>query len=212
MTRVITILLALFSPLAALAQAHDIAGAPRPVRDVGRQFRRRARYGARAAHGGELPALRARRRLRRHGVPSRDRELRDPGRRLRRSARGADRRGRRSRTRAATASRTAAERSASRARTRRTPAARSSTSTSPTTPASTRCRAAGAMRSSAASSKAWTSSIASATCARKPSPSFGADVPVERPRVLRAYVVEVRSPAAAPATQPPAEAKAEPAQ
>ena len=41
--------------------------------------------------------------------------------------------------------------------------------------------------------------------------SFGPDVPVERPRVLKAYVVEVNA-AAAPATQPPAEAKAEPAQ
>jgi peptidyl-prolyl cis-trans isomerase A (cyclophilin A) len=40
--------------------------------------------------------------------------------------------------------------------------------------------------------------------------SFGPDVPVERPRVLRAYVVEAG--AAAPATQQPAEAKAEPAQ
>jgi cyclophilin family peptidyl-prolyl cis-trans isomerase len=41
--------------------------------------------------------------------------------------------------------------------------------------------------------------------------SFGPDVPVERPRVLKAYVVEADA-AAAPATQPPAEAKAEPAQ
>ena len=41
--------------------------------------------------------------------------------------------------------------------------------------------------------------------------SFGPDVPVERPRVLKAYVVEPDA-AAAPATQPPAEAKAEPAQ
>jgi peptidyl-prolyl cis-trans isomerase A (cyclophilin A) len=41
--------------------------------------------------------------------------------------------------------------------------------------------------------------------------SFGPDVPVERPRVLRAFVVE-SDVVAAPATQPPAEAKAEPAQ
>jgi peptidyl-prolyl cis-trans isomerase A (cyclophilin A) len=41
--------------------------------------------------------------------------------------------------------------------------------------------------------------------------SFGPDVPVERPRVLRAFVVESDA-VAAPATQPPAEAKAEPAQ
>ena len=41
--------------------------------------------------------------------------------------------------------------------------------------------------------------------------SFGPDVPVERPRVVKAYVVEADA-AAAPATQPPAEAKAEPAQ
>ena len=73
------------------------------------------------------------------------------------------------RTRAATAFRIAAGRSVSRARTPRTPAARSSTSTSPTTPGSTHCRAAGVTQSSAASSKAWMSSIASATCARRPS-------------------------------------------
>ena len=41
--------------------------------------------------------------------------------------------------------------------------------------------------------------------------SFGPDVPVERPRVVRAFVVESDA-AVAPATQPPAEAKAEPAQ
>jgi peptidyl-prolyl cis-trans isomerase A (cyclophilin A) len=41
--------------------------------------------------------------------------------------------------------------------------------------------------------------------------SFGPDVPVERPRVVRAFVVESDA-AIAPATQPPAEAKAEPAQ
>jgi peptidyl-prolyl cis-trans isomerase A (cyclophilin A) len=40
--------------------------------------------------------------------------------------------------------------------------------------------------------------------------SFGPDVPVERPRVLRAYVVEADG--AAPATPQPAEAKAESAQ
>ena len=42
-------------------------------------------------------------------------------------------------------------------------------------------------------------------------PNFGGDVPVERPVVKRAYVVESEA-APAPATQPPAEAKADPAQ
>jgi len=42
-------------------------------------------------------------------------------------------------------------------------------------------------------------------------PNFGPDVPVERPLVKRAYVLEADA-AAAPATQPPAEAKADPAQ
>jgi cyclophilin family peptidyl-prolyl cis-trans isomerase len=41
--------------------------------------------------------------------------------------------------------------------------------------------------------------------------SFGPDVPVERTRVLKAYVIEADA-ATAPATQPPAGAKAEPAQ
>jgi cyclophilin family peptidyl-prolyl cis-trans isomerase len=41
--------------------------------------------------------------------------------------------------------------------------------------------------------------------------NFGPDVPVERPLVKRAYVVEADA-AAAPATTPPAEAKADPAQ
>ena len=40
--------------------------------------------------------------------------------------------------------------------------------------------------------------------------TFGPDVPVERPRVVRAYVVESGA-AVVPATQPPAEAKADPA-
>jgi cyclophilin family peptidyl-prolyl cis-trans isomerase len=44
--------------------------------------------------------------------------------------------------------------------------------------------------------------------------SFGADVPVERPVVRRAYVLEdaLAAPQAAPATTPPADAKADPAQ
>lgn len=42
-------------------------------------------------------------------------------------------------------------------------------------------------------------------------PNFGPDVPVERPLVKRAYVIESAA-AAAPATAPPAEAKADPAQ
>ncbi len=41
--------------------------------------------------------------------------------------------------------------------------------------------------------------------------SFGPDVPVERPRVVRAFVVESDA-VVAPAARPPAEAKAEPAQ
>jgi peptidyl-prolyl cis-trans isomerase A (cyclophilin A) len=41
--------------------------------------------------------------------------------------------------------------------------------------------------------------------------NFGGDVPVERPLVKRAYVVDTET-AAAPAPQPPAEAKADPAQ
>ena len=41
--------------------------------------------------------------------------------------------------------------------------------------------------------------------------SFGPDVPVERPRVVRAFVVESDT-VVAPAARPPAEAKAEPAQ
>jgi len=42
-------------------------------------------------------------------------------------------------------------------------------------------------------------------------PSFGADVPVERPVLKRAYVIETEG-AAAPAPPPPEEAKADPAQ
>jgi peptidyl-prolyl cis-trans isomerase A (cyclophilin A) len=42
-------------------------------------------------------------------------------------------------------------------------------------------------------------------------PNFGGDVPVERPVVKRAYVIE-SEPAPTPATQPPGEAKADPAQ
>jgi len=42
-------------------------------------------------------------------------------------------------------------------------------------------------------------------------PNFGGDVPVERPVVKRAYVIESEA-APTPATQPPGEAKADPAQ
>ena len=70
----------------------------------------RAQQGEGPDHRRELPAVRARRPLRRHGLPPGDAELHDPGRRLRRPSSPRSRPGRRSGTRPGTASATRAGR------------------------------------------------------------------------------------------------------
>ena len=87
----------------ALCRRRRRAGPEGQARHLGRRHRRRARRGQGAEDGRQLPPVRQGRALRRHDLPSRHRQLHDPGRRHDRRHEGeADARADR-RSRAATA-------------------------------------------------------------------------------------------------------------